>query len=273
MSSYSLGTLSIDPTQVDVDLRGIENFGYVDSYDEFVCGSWRTCMLRNGSGDGGDAKIGDYEGPSKSTEFGARLGYLDRITTEHFRTDNLRFARVTRLAPDSVVVPHRDYVELSSSFVRIHVPLVTTEQALVSENETIYRMRAGEVWFLDATEVHSIANFSDVGRVHLLLDFAVSDPREVFTVTPDWAPQIPAESLVGRRPLNADETEILLDLDKIIDRTNARDVLAILIKRYFAAELDVLEVFSLLGRIAEGSADADVVEWSRWIHSHSLTAR
>lgn len=272
-SSCLLGAVPVDPARAAADLEQVEPFGFVDSYGEFVCGSWRTCILWNATGDGRDAQIRDYSGPPQMTEQGRKLAYLEELMATHFDLENLKFARLTRLAPGSVVVPHRDYVELRSTLVRIHVPLVTAETAYASEAETIYRMRRGEVWFLDATKIHSIANFSDVNRTHLLLDFAAPEPSSVLREKPDGPLEMPAASIVPRRPLAPGEHDAFLALARIADSANLMDVLAMLIKRYFVAELDVLDIFNWLREIAVASGKSDVQDWVRWLESHALTSR
>ena len=273
MSSYLLGTTSINPASTAVDLEQVEPFGYLDSYDEFVCGSWRTCMLWNASGDSADVQLCDYAGLAQPTEYGRRVGYLDTVIRSLFDIDALRFARLTRLGPGTVVVPHRDYVELESNLVRIHIPLVTANRAYVSETDTIYRMRVGEIWFLDATEVHAIANFSDTGRIHLLLDFAAPDPWSIYRGNRPATEGIPMDSLVPRRRLRPGEPEAFIELARLVDATNLMDVLAMLIRRYFVAELSALDVFGWLRAIAEQSGDPDVVRQADWIRAHSLTVR
>lgn len=272
-SSYLIGTVPIEPARIDADLAEVEPFGFVDSYTEFVCGSWRTCMLWNATGDGGDPRIRDYSGPAQITEQGRKLAYLEELMTSHFDLEKLRFARVTRLAPGSVVVPHRDYVELESDLVRIHVPLQTAPEAYASEEETIYRMGLGEVWFLDATKVHSIANFSKRNRIHLLLDFHAPQASSVFNQRQDGPWGMPATSIIPRRPLRPGEHEAFRALARVIDPANFADVLAMIIKRYFAAAMDAGEVFTWLREIAADSKDPDVLSRAQWLEEHCLTSR
>ncbi|MGE5292247.1 MAG: aspartyl/asparaginyl beta-hydroxylase domain-containing protein [Micromonosporaceae bacterium] len=272
-SSYMIGTVPIELARIDADLAEVEPFGFVDSYTEFVCGSWRTCMLWNATGDGADSQIRDYSGPAQMTELGRKLGYLEELMTNHFDLEKLRFARITRLAPRTVVVPHRDYVELESDLVRIHVPLMTAAEAYASEEETIYRMGLGEVWFLDATKVHSIANFSQRNRIHLLLDFHAPQPPLVFKGRQDGPWGMPATSVIPRRPLRPDEHEAFRALASVIDQANFMDVLAMIIKRYFAAAMDVREVFTWLREIAADSNDPTILSRAQWLEEHALTSR
>lgn len=272
-SSYLLGTVEVDPSRVSADLAQVEPFGFVDSYTEFVCGSWRTCMLWNWNGDGADAQIRDYTGSAQVTEQGRKLGYVEELMSASFDLSKLRFARLTRLAPGTVVLPHRDYVELESNLVRIHVPLQTAPGAYASEEETIYRMAEGEVWFLDATRVHSIGNFAKRNRVHLLLDFQADEPASVFTRQRRGPLELPASAVVPRRPLRPGEREAFAALAGIVDVDNLMDVVAMVIRRYFTADLRVDDVFGWLHEIADASGDQAVADRVRWLEAHCLTSR
>lgn len=271
--SHRLATVPIDQARLAADLARVEHHAFVDSYTEFVCGSWRTCMLWNPSGDGSDSLIRDYSGRAQRTEYGRKLGYIEELMSNNFDLDQLRFARLTRLMPGTVVVPHRDYLELKRDLVRIHVPLETDPEAYTSEEETIYRMGFGEVWFLDATKVHSIANFSKSNRTHLLLDFGADDPHQVVRAKAPHSESMPAESVVARRPLQPGERDALRALAQVVDPANFMDVLAIIIKRYFAADIDVREVFSWLADIAADSGNPDVLAQAKLLEQHSITSR
>ncbi len=271
-SSRRIGSIRLDDTTgLAADLEAAERSGYLDSYTEFVCGSWRTCVLWNATGDGSDVLIRDYAGAAQPTEHGRRLAAVGSLIESHFDVTNLRFARLTRLAPGTVVVPHRDYVELERDLVRVHVPLLTNAAAFASEEETIYRMAQGEVWFLDATRPHSIANFSSTPRVHLLLDFAADDADVLLaSVGP---PSFPATAIVPRRPLRPGERDSLLALAGVADTWNLKDVLAILIKRYFVAELAVEGIFESLFEIAQATSDDALILEAEWYKRLALTRR
>lgn len=272
-SSRRLGKVSIDPARVAADLARLEPAGYVDSYGEFVCGSWRTSMLWNASGETDDTRIRDYAGAAQLTDHGRKLGYIEELMTSTFNLDRLRFARITRLAPGTVVVPHVDYIELESDLVRIHVPLQTDPRAYASEEQTIYRMALGEAWFLDATRVHSIANFSEVNRLHLLLDFGGGELDSIFLPGLSGPETLPPDAVVPRRPLRPGEKDALLALSQVIDPTNFYDVVSILIRRYFVAELDARDVFTWLSEIAAASGDETVIAKAQWIEKHAVSSR
>jgi hypothetical protein len=271
--SHRLGTVQIDQERLAADLAQVEHHAFVDSYTEFVCGTWRTCMLWNPTGRGNDSTIRYYPGRPQMTEYGRKLGYIEELMRDNFDLDQLRFARLTRLMPGTVVVPHRDYLELDKELVRIHVPLETDAAAYTSEEQTIYQMGRGEVWFLDANKIHSIANFSRNNRTHLLLDFGADDPHDVIRTPTPHEESMPAESVLVRRPLRPGELDAFLGLARIIDRDNFMDVMAMIIRRYFVADLDVRDVFSWLADIAADSGDQDVIAQAKWVEAHSITSR
>lgn len=272
-SSGRIGTATIDPDRLTAELAQLAPSDYLDSYTEFVCGSWRTCMLWNASGEAGDVVIRDYDGLPQPTEAGRKLSYLDELLHIHFDLDRLRFARLARLGPGSVVVPHRDYVELGAELFRVHVPVRTNPDSYASEEQTIYRMGLGEIWFLDATRTHSIANFAGSDRIHLLLDFGAPERGSPLLGGGPAPAGLPPEAVVPRRPLRPDEPAAFQALAGLIDRTNLMDVMAMLIKRYFVAEIPVRDVFGWLTEIATGSGDPVLADRARWLERHALTSR
>ena len=266
-----IGTIEVDAERAAADLAAVDPFGYLIAYDEFICGSWRTCMLWNGSGDGKDTQICGYDGAARMTAFGASVGYVQELLEATFDLEDLRFARLTRLGPGTVAVPHRDFLELDSDLTRIHIPLETADACYASEESTIYRMRLGDVWSLDASRPHSIANFSTGNRTHLLVDFA-TEPH--CAVRPDGSDDsIPIDAIVPRRPLRPGEREAFARLADIVDPTNMKDILSMLIRRYFVADMEVTDVFRWLSEIAADSGDDEVLDQARRLEEHSLVAR
>ncbi|MFE5791314.1 aspartyl/asparaginyl beta-hydroxylase domain-containing protein [Streptomyces sp. NPDC056503] len=266
-------TLDLDTDRLATDLARAERFGYNDSYGEFICGSWRSCMLWNRTGDVDDRFLEDYAGPARSTEYGAALPYLTELMERHFLLEHLKFARIARLTPGSVLVPHRDYLELDADLTRIHLPLRTDELCSSSEDETIYRMRRGELWFLDATRAHSAASRSDRDRVHLILDFSTATPAEALRPGLPVSTGIPEDSLVARRPLRPGEYKHFEALADVIDETNYQDVLALVIKRYFEAELKAADVFRWLEGITRASGRPELVAQAARHEEHCLVSR
>ncbi len=125
MQTQRITTLDFDAVPLEVDLNATNQFRYSDAYSEFICGEWRSCMLFNKSGDVDDNFLEDYDHPARMTLYGSQMPYLMDVLRHSFNLEHLRLARLAKLTPGSVLVPHRDYLELKHDLTRIHIPLVT----------------------------------------------------------------------------------------------------------------------------------------------------
>jgi hypothetical protein len=268
-----LTRLALEPAALRNDLDQCDRFRYSDAYNEFTCGSWKGAALCNNSGDIHDTRITDYEGPCRITDHGARMPYVMEVVRENFRTEHLRFVRLGRITPGSVMVPHRDYLELEEDLTRIHLPLHTSPDCYSSENDSVYQMKLGDVWFIDATQAHSAVSFFTEDRTHLILDFGTATVEEALRFEPDPSAGIPADALVPRSPLTAEQRDALLGLSAVITPYNYRDVLALVIKQYFVSEISVEEIFELSCKIAAEAGQADALSKLTWLHTHALVAR
>jgi L-proline cis-4-hydroxylase len=257
-----LGSIDLAAEQLADDLAAAEALPFNSSYGEFACGDLSSSMLFNRSGDVNDALLKDYTGSGHLTAAGRAMPYVIGVVGEHFDLTTLRFARLMRLGLNSVIVPHRDYLELERRFTRIHVPLRTDEHCFNSEDDTVYRMRLGEVWYLDATRLHSAASFSPVRRIHLVLDFEeASDPRQRLR-SPGDRPGAVAVALAGhvvtREPIGDAQRRALGGLAGILTDDNLADVLSILVKTCYQRDVPMGSIFGWLQELALSGGRPDV---------------
>lgn len=78
---------------------------------------------------------------------------------------------LARLDPGGAIQEHRDFSGgVPMGVGRFHVPIVTSQDVEFYVSGTRVYMGEGEVWNLDTTYPHRVANNSDVRRVHLILD-------------------------------------------------------------------------------------------------------
>ncbi|MFB6909021.1 aspartyl/asparaginyl beta-hydroxylase domain-containing protein [Streptomyces bacillaris] len=255
-----LGTVRLDADRLATDLAVMDRLPYASSYSDFAFAPLRNTMLWNATGVLDEALLGDYRGGARPTEHGRMLPYVNELITGLFRTEHLKFARLLVLPPGCVMVPHRDYLELDQDMIRIHVPLRTSERCFSSQGDTVFHMRAGEMWFLDATRTHTAASFWDVDRIHLTCDFIADSIEDTLLAPPSRQPGVPTGNVAARRPLGPVERAALLGLAKVIDLDNYRDVLAILTKRHFEVAIQADEVFGWLKDIAATSGRPEVLE-------------
>jgi hypothetical protein len=83
-----------------------------------------------------------------------------------------------RLTPGSQIKTHSDHdLDFESGMIRFHVPILTNPGVAFRLNGLAVPLTAGSAWYLRLSDPHSVDNFGDADRVHLVID-AVAD---------DWA--------------------------------------------------------------------------------------
>jgi hypothetical protein len=263
MQSKLLTVLNIDPDLMRKDVAAIAGFQLSRVYKEFVCGELHSCVLWNRRGDLHDTILESYDGSAKETEQGVQLPYIKQLISSVFH-----------LKPNSVFMPHRDYLELNRDFIRMHVPLKTDSNCYHSEEDVVYHMNLGEVWYLDASRVHSAASFSEHDRLHLILDFSYRDSFQDLLKTPILAGvNIPASNLIIREEFSEKLQCSLSQLKYVIDGNNFYDVFAILIKQYFKTKVSAVRVYDWLSEISSQSGNSDLVKKSEFIKNYCLLNR
>jgi hypothetical protein len=101
----------------------------------------------------------------------AMLPYVSSLITSVIGTRPLR-CMLARLSAGAVIAPHIDIAPYFSKVLRVHVPVTTSEQVWMYSVGLSYRMRPGEAWMLNNSDLHGVWNASaDVERVHLICDF------------------------------------------------------------------------------------------------------
>lgn len=281
MQTMRLGKLDFDEAELVAELEVSERFEYMEPYSEFLCGRpWKSCMLWAPGGDAGDGVIAHYDAsrPSALTPYGRRMPHLAGLLEAHFSLDHLNFARLAVMT-DSLLIPHRDYVEFDPAADprtvahRLHVALRTSADCMFLEGDVVFRMKAGEVWFLDVREVHSAAVLSDLRRVHLILDFTDAESMgDLVEFHPEYE-GIPQDSVCDRPPLGEEESEHLLALAGVLDMDNYRDVFGILIKKQYRRDGGKDFFWRTVEEIAGRTTDATVAEHVRGLARYYLMER
>lgn len=269
MRTQYVASIEIDEDRLAKDLQESTTFLYSEAYSNYLIGGpWKSAMLYATGGDTGDGLLTDYDYAQQATftEYGRRLPYLQELITETADLSRLTFVRLARFAK-SVIVPHRDYIELGDipegkrSAHRLHIPLATNEQCFFSEDNTVYRMRAGEVWYFDASHVHAVASFSEEPRVHLIFDFA-DRPGAGSLVTLAGEPVgagIPERSAVARPPLSENERAALDRLAPVLTMDTFSEVFSILVKTHFRRDGGEDFAWAALTALAHACPDPDVL--------------
>lgn len=285
MHTHFVTAIPIDEDRLARDLRSSSTLPWSEAYSDYVFGgAWKSCVLwAPGGADGdGDGVVTHYAGdrPSTFTPSGRRLGYLRELIDAVADPARLNFVRLAKVS-NSVIIPHRDLLELSHlpdterNAHRLHIPLVTNDECFFSEGNTVFRMRQGELWFLNAAEIHSVAVLSDQERVHLMFDFVDRpSPHPLITVPGARSDVgIPTDSLV-RRPCLTDADRRELDqLATVLSMDTFGEIFSIVIKKHFRHDGGEDFVWDTMIAMATACDDARVRRHASELRSHFTLER
>jgi hypothetical protein len=222
----------------------------------------------------------DHRQPAAFTQFGNQLPYLRELITTVVDLDRLNFVRLAKVR-NSVIIPHRDLLELGDlpddirNAHRVHIPLVTNEDCFFNEGNTVFRMRKGEIWFLDASEIHSVAVLSTEERVHLMLDFVnVPSAKPLITIEGRSADAgIPEDRTVERPPLTDAARASLLRLADVMTMETVNEIFSIVIKKHYRYDGGEDFVWNTMIDIARASADKATLRHVEDLHRYFTVER
>ncbi|WP_406725052.1 aspartyl/asparaginyl beta-hydroxylase domain-containing protein [Streptomyces sp. GD-15H] len=279
MRSHILGRIELDQERLKKDLEYLAVVPTVEEeYDEFSNGFWKNIPLYNASGGSEDRLYRDLQdAPAQPTQHAEQVPYLNELVTTVFNQDRVQMAR-TRNLKNAIVIPHRDFVELDRELDRYFRTFMILEEsplAFHADEDTVVRMRPGEIWFLDAAAVHSAVNFTDLSRQALCVDLAFDgsfDEKEAFAdgsvYAPGATPDIP-----HRKPFTQERVEKILSLAGVIERENFRDILFLLSKVHFTYDVHPSETYEWLVAISKRAGDEKMVEKAERIRDFAIGAR
>jgi len=283
MRTHFVGSVDLDQARLAKDLDRCRSLPWSEAYSDYVFGgSWKSCMLWARGGDAGDGVVTNYAYDQRSTftPHADELPYLRELIECTADLSRLNFVRLALVAK-SVIIPHRDLLELSDlnddvrNAHRMHIPLATNENCFFGEDNVVYRMRQGEVWFLDASQIHTVAVLSDEQRIHLMYDF-VNLPGDGPLTTVAGATEengIPADRIVPRPPLGDAERADLLGLSTVLTLDTFDEVFSMVIKTHFRRDGGDHFVWNTMMALARDSRDPAVLPHAVALHKHYTLER
>ena len=268
MRTQYVADVPLDNTRLARDLKLSNSLPWSEAHSEYVSGgAYKSCMLWTLGGDTGDGVVTKYDHhePGAFTSNGNQLSYLRELISSVVDLDRLNFVRLAKVR-NNVIIPHRDLLELSDlpddtrNAHRVHIPLVTNDNCFFNEGNTVYRMHQGEIWFLDAAVIHSVAVLSPDDRIHLMLDFVNTEPDKPLITVPDRNPEIgiPSDHTVARPPLTDADRASLLRLGDVITMDSVDDIFSIVIKKHYRFDGGDDFVWNTMTDIARAAADPAV---------------
>ncbi len=283
MRTQYLATIPLDDGRLAKDLELSESFRYSEAYSDYLIGGpWKNCVLFAPGGESGDGLVTSYsyDQPATFTEYGNQLPYLNELIASTADLARLNFVRLVVIS-NTVVIPHRDLLELNElsedvrNAHRLHIPLATNENCFFGEANTVYRMRAGEVWFLDASKIHTVASFSNESRIHLIFDF-VNTPRPGPLVTVEKESDgvgVPANRVVARPSLTDGANAALLRLADVLTMDNFYEIFSIVIKTHFRRDGGEHFAWDTMVALARASTDPAVLSYAEELRQYFTLER
>lgn len=160
---------------------------------------WRVLPVRS---PGGDKTRTDPGGPGSEefadTEWLDHMPYVREILSSI--PGPLYAARFMDLGPGVVGYPHSDPKFAPDwGMARLHIPVITHEDATLDLDGGIYRWQPGEFWFGDFSRKHQIQNVGSEHRVHLVVDVLVT-PELARLFPAEWADYFAGSDVLHNRP-------------------------------------------------------------------------
>jgi Aspartyl/Asparaginyl beta-hydroxylase/L-proline 3-hydroxylase, C-terminal len=187
------------------------------------------------------------------------LPYLDELIARTFRTEHITLVRIFTASRGGFIRPHRDWTGGERVFTRFHLPLQTNDRAFNSEDDVVFHMRVGEIWFLDGARPHSGGCFAETPRVHLVIDFDPAVPVEAL-----FGPGVPRcerrPSPVERAPLTDDDVNAIRDLAVIATDANLGTIANLLGALHFERRSSCSATYERLLEIARAEGSARLLE-------------
>lgn len=276
MRTHRVKTLDLDLSRLMPEVGKAWQFPYSEAYSDYLCGGpWKSCMLWTTDGQQGDGYIAKYgqEAVGRKTSYAGEMPYLWKQVEQTFDLEHLSFARLAVIS-NSVIIPHKDLLELDKLLHRVHLPLVTNDHCFFSEGNVVYRMKPGEVWFFDAAKMHGAASFSEEKRMHLILDFAdVAQTDRFVRGASRPAQTIPQDSILARPPVSAELVAELVKLGRLIDMNNYREVFSIVIRKHYGFDGGENFIWDTMHKIAEASENVAVCRRINDMYTYFLEKR
>ena len=283
MRTQYVSAIALDQARLAKDLEHSTSFRYSEAYSNYLIGGpWKSCMLWATGGDSGDGVLTNYsyDQTSAFTEYGNQLPYVRELIETVADLSRLNFVRLAVFS-NSVIVPHRDFLELNEipddarSAHRLHIPLATHDECFFSEDNTVYRMREGEVWYFDASQIHTVASLANAPRVHIIFDFNNKPGPGPLVTVPDEGrgPGIPADKAVARPPLAEAARADLLKLADVLTMDTVAEVFSIVIKTHFRFDGGDDFAWNTMTELARGSRDPAVLPHTDELHRYYTLER
>ncbi|MCU7995187.1 aspartyl/asparaginyl beta-hydroxylase domain-containing protein [Shewanella glacialipiscicola] len=158
--------LQFDVARMQQEIAQFTDAEWVPHHENFAGNSAIPLISVNGEFNN------DFKGAMLPTSALLRCEYLQQVIASFGEV--IGRTRLMRLDAGCEVPLHSDINHHWYKRVRVHIPIVTTEDVVFQCNDKRVHMAAGDCWIFDSWKFHKVENNSDQTRIHLVVDFAGS---------------------------------------------------------------------------------------------------
>ncbi len=161
-----------DQTQLLRDYHALSNGAWTPHFNrDGYQGNWNAIALLAKQDAPSTMLVVDPTEELKPTEALTQSPYFQEILGTLKCT--ILSARILRLEVGSSIKPHRDYnLGYEDGCFRLHIPIITNPRVEFMVGGHRLSMLPGECWYTNVNHIHSVANYGDQDRIHLVIDGA-----------------------------------------------------------------------------------------------------
>lgn len=189
---------NFDVNLLNEDLKKVISFEWSDHFNKNGYeGSWTSVALYSANGEVNSIYIPAEPQELQETIVLKQCFYFKEVLSV-FKAPIVS-ARLLNLKSESDIKPHKDYnLGYEDGCFRLHIPIITNDKVnFLLEGERV-KMQPGECWYTNVNFTHSVSNFGETDRIHLVIDLERNE----------WTDDI-FFSLASKEQLLAKELKIL----------------------------------------------------------------
>jgi hypothetical protein len=262
LAAQCIGAIAFDSGQLAGEIEKIRNFEMQPCVG-YATGGWSRCVLlaRN-------KKMGNEV---TTTAEGVALPYIVERIRKTFKPDMVDYAYIFAAHRGGYVRPHCDWLGITPLFTRLHIPLKTNDHCFNSEEDRVYHMRVGEIWFVDASLPHSGGCFSEETRLHLIVDLKPGTPLpDLFQERVSDMP-LASQPLMERPSFTTGHLAAIHGLAAVASDMNLSLMLDLLGTIHFEKNVSCAAVYDWLAEIARRTGTPEVIQRAGEFRQRYLT--
>jgi hypothetical protein len=250
LRAHRLAEIALDPSRLSFDIKTILA-AETQMCIGYAVGHWSLCVLL------------ERDSPSRRlgpTAVGAALPYVTELISQTFQLDAVDTVLIFVAKRGGYVRPHCDWPASAPLYTRVHVPLQTDARCLNSEDDIVFHMETGEVWYVDPSRPHSGGCFSDATRLHLVLDCHPEVPlADLFAGPQTFAPSR-VGSVIDREPFTDESLTAIYGLCEVASALNLTLLADMLGTIHFERQVSCAAVYDWLIEIARRNGHAELIQ-------------